>query len=46
MRNGNIHFDTMLLFLLFLRSYPTYEEWKPSESVDTSILNISFLSYL
>ena len=29
MRNGNVRSVHTLPFLISLRSYPTYEEWKP-----------------
>ena len=45
MRNGNC-FSTFKIHGHSLRSYPTYEEWKPSKFVISSKLSLSFLSYL
>jgi len=45
MRNGNyVYFHNQ--FLVYIRSYPTYEEWKPAEELNFINAYKEFLSYL
>ena len=46
MRNGNTGFNLFLLYYTTVRSYPTYEEWKPKTPKAPRLDFSPFLSYL